>query len=591
MTVPGGPVSGLMAVPNGGLKAPSGNLLQIPALPGAGGNTLSPMKQYHSVGVLPTNPIAFGSPSGEGGRSARGSTPPMAALAQPAPPLAPPMPHVVARESPLRQTSTGGRSCCPSASPLVTHRDTHRDSRDSRDSSKPVDIEVLGTVRRRISVDCAAVQKRHSSVSMRDSLEETYPQSELLEDVKKTKETCANIQDRFAGLEAMLLTKKDEDEVVAQDDAAAESSECWRRVGRLEGELQQARHQLECRDNDLRDLRIELQSKDSMIKEMDQKAVEWGKGMASNAEKLEQECSNKVQRLQELEFLSESLEQKNESLEEELSRCRERRNELETLLDESALEANKIQKKHDEQLEEMQNQLADKNLALQQAQSCRASEEDFGRQKLLEESALEANNMRKKNDEQMAALRTQLADRQAEHKALLQKHNDMQQSHADMQQEQERRLSVENERRSELLALEASFELEQAQQGAEIEQQKSELDVQRRAFEQEVAEFKARDRSLQTDKENKKLRETVQEQKRVLSDLESELRQERNMGSLPKPGDYLRMVKQREGEGFAKDNALLKLKNKNLEHNLQICQQAMSKHLPVAAKPPMWGGC
>lgn len=581
MTVPGGPVSGLMAVPSGGLKAPSGNLLQIPALPGAGGNTMSPMKQYHSVGVLPSNPITLGSPAGEGVRSARGSTPPMAALAQPAPP----MPHVVARESPLRQTSLGGRSSCPSASPLGTHRDTHRDT------AKPVDIEVLGTVRRRISVDCAAVQKRHSSASMRDSLEETYPQSELLEDVKKTKETCANIQDRFAGLEAMLLTKKDEDEVVAQDDAA-ESGECWRRVGRLEGELQQARHQLECRDNDLRDLRIELQSKDSMIKEMDQKAVEWGKGMASNAEKLEQECSNKVQRLQELEFLSENLEQKNQSLEEELTRCRDRRNELEKLLDESALEVNKIQKRHDEQLDEMQNQLAEKNLALQQEQSRRASEKDSGRQKLLDESVLDANKLRKKHDEQMAALRIQLADSQAEHKAVLQKHNGMQQKHNNMQQEQERRLSVENnEKRSELLALEASFELEQAQQSAEIEQQKSELEVQRCAFDQEVAEFRARDRSLQTEKENKKLRETVQEQKRVLSDLESELRQERNMGSLPKPGDYLRMVKQREGEGFAKNNALLKLKNKNLEHNLQICQQSMSKHLPVAAKPPMWGGC
>lgn len=427
MTVPGGPVSGLMAVPNGGLKAPTANLLQVPALPGAGGNTLSPMKQYRSVGVLPhatANPIAFSSP----GRSARGSTPPMAALAQPAPP----MPHVVARESPLRQTSLGGRSSCPSASPLATQRDTHRET------AKPVDIEVLSNVRRRISVDCAAVKKRSSSVSMRDSREETYPQSELLEDVKKTKETCANIQDRFAGLEAMLLTKKDEDEVVTQDETV-ESSECWRRVGRLEGELQQARDQLERRENEMKDLRIELQSKDSMIKEMDQKAVEWGKGMASNAEKLEQECSNKVQRLQELEFVNEALEHKNQSLEQELTRCRERRNELEKLLDESALEVNKIQKRHDEQLEEMQSQL------------------DHGRQKLLDE--------------------------------------------------------------------------------------------------------------------NKKLRETVQEQKRVLSDLESELRQERNMACLPKPGDYLRMVKQR-------DSAL---------QSLQTCQQG--KHLPVAAKPPVFGGC
>lgn len=459
MTVPGGPVAGLMAVPSGASKAPSGNLLQVPVLPGTGGNTLSPMKQYHSVGVLPhasANPIAFGSPVGEGFRSARGSTPPMAALAQPAPP----MPRVVARESPLRQTSLGGRSSCPSSSPMCTHRDTQRDR------AKPVDIEVLSSVRRRISVDCAAVQKRCSSASMRD--EETYPKSELLEDVKKTKETCANIQDRFAGLEAMLLTKKDEEETVTQDETA-ETGECWRRVGRLEGELQQVRHHLECRENELKDLRMELQSKDCMIKEMDQKAAEWGKGLANNAEKLEQECSNKVQRLQELEVLSDSLEHKNQSLGRELATCRDRRNELEKLLDESALEVNKIQKRHEEQLEEVQSQLADKESS----------------------SALQVNKIQKLHGEQLGEIQSQLADKE--------------------------------------LALH---------------------------------DFKSRDRSCQAEKENKRLRETVQEQKRVLSDLESELRQERNVASLPKPGDFLRMAKQRDGEGFARDNALLKLRNK-----------------------------
>lgn len=572
---PGGsmqaPMPGLMAVPGGAAKGPCGNMVQIPALPVPGGNTLSPMKQYHSVGVLPhatANPIAFGSPIGEGRRSARGSTPPMAALAQPAPA----MPKVIARESPLRQTSLGGRSSCPSASPQCTHRDTHRET------AKHVDIEVLSSVRRRISVDCAAVQKRGSSASMRDSREELYPQSELLEDVKKTKETTANIQDRMAGLEAILLTKKDEDEVVPQDETA-ESGECWRRVGRLEGELQQALHQLECRESELKDLRVELQSKDCMIKEMDQKAVEWGKGLANNAEKLEQECSNKVQRLHELELLSESLEHKNQSLDHELATCRDRRNELETLLDESALEVNKIQKRHEEQLEDIQCQLADKEVALQQEQARRVTDEDRGK------STLEANKLQKRHEEQLGAIRNQLANSQSQHRAL-------QQEHRAMQQQQSLQLKEENnERQSELVALEASLELEQAQHSADIEQQQSELEAQRRAFEQEVTEFRARDRSSQFEKDNKKLRETVQEQKRVLSDLESELRQERNMGCLPKPGDYLKMVKQREGEVFAKDNALLKLRNKNLEHSLQICQQAMGKHLPAAAKSPNLGGC
>jgi DNA repair exonuclease SbcCD ATPase subunit len=184
---------------------------------------------------------------------------------------------------------------------------------------------------------------------------------------------------------------------------------------------------------------------------------------------LEQECSNKVQRLQELEVLSDSLEHKNQSLERELATCRDRRNELEKLLDESALEVNKIQKRHEEQLEEVQSQLADKESS----------------------SALQVNKIQKLHGEQLGEIQSQLADKE--------------------------------------LALH---------------------------------DFKSRDRSCQAEKENKRLRETVQEQKRVLSDLESELRQERNVASLPKPGDFLRMAKQRDGEGFARDNALLKLRNK-----------------------------
>merc|ERR1712166_1427747 len=146
---------------------------------------------------------------------------------------------------------------------------------------------------------------------------------------------------------------------------------------------------------------------------------------------------------------------------------------LEKLLDESALEVNKIQKRHEEQLEEIQSQLSDKESS----------------------SAIEVKKITKRHGEQLEEIQSQLADK-----------------------------------------------------------------------EQALHEFRGRDRSFQAEKENKKLRETVQEQKRVLSDLESELRQERNVASLPKPGDYLRMVKQR-------DNAL---------HSLQTCQQG--KHLPVAAK-------
>jgi len=119
-----------------------------------------------------------------------------------------------------------------------------------------------------------------------------------------------------------------------------------------------------------------------------------------------------------------------------------------------------------------------------------------------------------------------------------------------------------------------------------------ELDRQRKHFEREVAEFKLRESGSAAAKENKHLREMVQEQKRLLSELEAELRRDKDaVAAQLTPGDYLRMVRQREGDSFSQDNVRLTMHNKRLEHNLQVCQQAFSKHMLAAPKAPLLGGC
>lgn len=135
----------------------------------------------------------------------------------------------------------------------------------------------------------------------------------------------------------------------------------------------------------------------------------------------------------------------------------------------------------------------------------------------------------------------------------------------------------------EIADLRAAHKLDQARFESEFREQVEA--VQAECREQLQASLNSRQRELEkqvqqqvqagTEKEVRRLRETVQEQKRVLSELESELRQERN-SACSRPGDYMRMVKQKEGEGFSCDNAQHVLRFQQLEYTLQ----AYSRHLP-----------
>jgi len=91
---------------------------------------------------------------------------------------------------------------------------------------------------------------------------------------------------------------------------------------------------------------------------------------------------------------------------------------------------------------------------------------------------------------------------------------------------------------------------------------------------------------LESDKENRSLKATVQEQKGMLFDLESQLHREQTISNFITPGEFIRLAKKQEGELYAHDNADLRLKNFGLETEVQQVRwhnEVMKKHLPRSA--------
>lgn len=130
-----------------------------------------------------------------------------------------------------------------------------------------------------------------------------------------------------------------------------------------------------------------------------------------------------------------------------------------------------------------------------------------------------------------------------------------------------------------------------AQQRAVLEQQQRELERQlelrTQEIEQQAQEFREKARKLADhDKENKSLKQTVQEQKSILWDLENQLHREQTIANFITPGEYIRLAKKQEGELFAQDNADLKLRNFGLETEVRQVRwhnEVMKKHLPRSA--------
>jgi hypothetical protein len=137
----------------------------------------------------------------------------------------------------------------------------------------------------------------------------------------------------------------------------------------------------------------------------------------------------------------------------------------------------------------------------------------------------------------------------------------------------------------------------------ESEQDKARLQEQREAFEQQrqmveqdlerqrqEMERQARDsRSKGGDeKETRALRQSVQEQKTAIFELQGQLSREQTLSTFLTPGEYIKMAKREEAElGLsAHEISTLKLRLAGLETETKTAKwhnEAMRKHLPTAA--------
>jgi len=128
---------------------------------------------------------------------------------------------------------------------------------------------------------------------------------------------------------------------------------------------------------------------------------------------------------------------------------------------------------------------------------------------------------------------------------------------------------------------------EMALKRAELEQQRQEMEQQ---FERQRQELDSQVKTQQKtakhadhEKENRSLKQTMQDQKTELFNLESQLHREQCASSYITPGEFLRMAKKHEGELFAHENSALKLRAANLEAEVREVRwhnELVRKHLP-----------
>jgi len=123
-----------------------------------------------------------------------------------------------------------------------------------------------------------------------------------------------------------------------------------------------------------------------------------------------------------------------------------------------------------------------------------------------------------------------------------------------------------------------ALELEQKKKGFE-----SWRKVARQSYGRQLGQLLTLQGQRESQKENQRLKEVVQEQRENLFQLESQQRHELMASSFPTPGEFLSLTEKCECDCFAHANADMKLHNFNLQRCLEETQrlnEVLQKHLP-----------
>jgi len=222
----------------------------------------------------------------------------------------------------------------------------------------------------------------------------------------------------------------------------------------------------------------------------------------------------------------------------------------------------------------------------------RASDEHAGLRAHLDCQVQEVHSMKA----MMATMNNRLEN-------LMTKHAALQKRHAQQEQDAIERESHADRRSKDLTSREQDLELHQ-QELEDREAELADIDEVAEELQQKTADFKSWKmkqeerlrRELQefetprgqreAERENRRLRDALQEQREGLFKAEGLLRQEQIAMNFPTPGEFIKMAKKHETETYAHSNADMKLRIFGLKHEVMEVQnfnEILRKHLSITA--------
>jgi len=451
-----------------------------------------------------------------------------------------------ANESSRRQQSIGGCSGCsmPSSSPGTVPREPK--------GSIEVPVEALQVATQQPTDHPKVLQQR-----MMNDQDIGKVTCETSEDVKlisrlgmETSENVKELNERVGELQLYLKDK-------ALD---------YDRVATLKCELEQARAQVRSYEYEAREAVSRASHAEARLAQLEQQLQDEADSARSTS--IERAEESKITELQkQWRAVTEQaglFKAQNDNLEKEIDQKNAECAELRAHIDEKNIEIAQLRERYEletaalvQEKRGIESHLGDVN---GRYQAFALEQRDLQEQNIQQGRALDAREAQARQcEEELAEQAQELSSRQSALASREQWVGEMESMANDLHQ---KRLDFEQQRQ----------EMEQ-----QLQRQQDELERQTR-------EQRDRHRKYaETDKETKSLRQTVQEQKKQMFDLESQLHREKTVATFLTPGEYIKMAKKQEGELCAHENAELKRRNANLKTDASLVRwhnEVMKKHLP-----------
>jgi len=368
------------------------------------------------------------------------------------------------------------------------------------------------------------------------------------------------------------------------------------------------------READLERCRVELQK----VKE----ELEEAQGALTNSRKAEQTARDEAVKSKEAERAARESER---DMAEQLLAKTRRLGEVERLLVDAEAKVEQIFGEHREAQRVIQQKEAEVRDAVASADAARAAGARAAlapQQAELQQSARESE-LHARHEEEIAAHLQEKALLETRHADMLMRCQDLERDIEHLQKMQKSQARKEHcvaEREAHVQQREYEIQLKEnetlyanqyladvQQQRADLEHQVAELQRQRLSFEAQREESTAQlerqkkemlrqaeeqqakyRKSCSTDKENKQMRQTIQQQKKSLWDLEGQLHKERMVAAFLTPGEYARVAKNYHRENDLPQRcSLLTAQNSNLMHEvdkLTRLNDVLRKYMPEDAR-------